>query len=106
MFWTLRYASKLVALQEGDAAGAAYLILEGSLLVSCSCQDNTPIPLFEKDMWIGERSLINPRVRRSGSCFTTSFTTLMLVPGIDFRIFSRPLEWGRVLCVFIYNGSP
>lgn len=76
------YASGVILFKEGDSGGCAYMVLIGSLLVAIKGAD---IPPFTQNMWLGERSLINSGLRRTGTCISQQVSSVMRVPATEFH---------------------
>jgi len=77
-------ASQTTVCTEGDACVAAYKIIRGELEVVSSLAIDA-IPRFTDGMWVGEKALVNPNLRRSATVWAAVFTTLMRVPADDFQ---------------------
>lgn len=75
-------ASKAVLFNEGDTAGSAYFVLNGLLNVHIAGSD---IPPFGPGNWVGEKALINPKLRRSATGVCQCPSSFMEVPAKDFH---------------------
>lgn len=74
-------AAKSVLFREGEVSSHGYCIFEGKLLVIATSGDVT----FYKNMWVGEKALVNPQLRRSGTTMAKATSTLISVPGEGFH---------------------
>jgi len=103
------FATKTIIFKDGDTAHAAYIVMDGRVVVG-----GPMIPKgtadFTTSMWVGEKALVNPYLRRSGTAFAKSLSTLLTVSGEsfhgllkklclleDFKQFCRDQLW-RGLC--------
>jgi len=77
-------ASKSVVCHAGDSSIEAYYVVRGSLTVLVA-GNSKPIPDFTAGMWVGEKALVNPMLRRSATVVTRNVSTLMVVPGNRFH---------------------
>lgn len=79
------FASKVIVCVEGDIATSAFCVLTGELGVRNSTRPLFEIPAFLPGMWLGERTLVNNNLKRSGTVFTRCQSTVMSVPAHGFR---------------------
>lgn len=76
-------ASQVIIFKEGDSASHAYYIIKGRIAVGT--RSRTTIPDYIDGMWVGEKALYNPLLRRSASVVTRKLTTLMVVSAEEFQ---------------------
>jgi len=86
------FASKVIVCVEGDIATSAFYVLTGQLGVRNSTRPRVEIAPFTPGMWLGERTLVNNNLKRSGTIFTTCQSTVMSVPAQGFRALLVRLE--------------
>jgi len=77
-------ATRTIVCHEGDASIAAFMILRGELKVLAHLLKSS-IPNFTEGMWVGEKALVNPELRRSATVIAVTFTILMAVPADGFH---------------------
>merc|ERR1711990_103980 len=77
------FASQILIFCEGELCTAAYYIVGGVITIKSTFQDN--IEPFKTGQWVGEKSLVNPLLHRSGSAVTSALTSVLVVPGHDFH---------------------
>lgn len=70
--------------REGDLPLGAYLVLKGIIHANSSLSE-AELPLFTKDMWVGEKALVSPDMVRTITCFCVTPCMLMAVPARGFR---------------------
>jgi len=76
--------SKVVVFSVGEASDAAHLVLRGCL--ACTYHEfEQGVPDFTPGMWVGEKALANPRMRRYQTMVCKSLCQLMSVPTEAFH---------------------
>lgn len=78
------FASKMIVCNAGEVSVAAYKVLRGVLNI-VTIDLTTSVPFFTEGMWVGEKALVNPDLKRSATVTTNSLTTLMVVPAAGFH---------------------
>jgi len=76
--------SKVVVYSAGEPSDAAYLLLRGSLAVTYH-EFEKHMPEFTPGMWVGEKALVNPRLRRTQTIVCKILSQLMVVPANSFQ---------------------
>lgn len=71
----------------GDPSDAAYCVIHGTLalLSSTISSGGASQPDFTDNMWVGERALANPLMRRSLTVVARETTAVMILPSYDFH---------------------
>lgn len=77
------FAAKAVLFREGDRCEAAYYILTGLVEFNSTIRDE-PFESSET-MWIGEKALVNPLLRRSATALAKCFVNVLEVLAADFQ---------------------
>jgi len=76
--------SKVILFSVGEPSDAAYLLLRGALVVTYH-EFEEGVPDFSPGMWVGEKGLVNPRLRRSQTIVCKVLSQLMSVPSEAFH---------------------
>lgn len=70
----------------GEASTAAYFILSGVLASANSSPfAEDPTTDYIKGMWVGEKAIVNPDLRRTETIFSKEPCQLMMVPAAEFK---------------------
>lgn len=75
--------SKAIVFSTHEASNTAYLVLKGTLLVTFSELEQSHDD-YTVGMWVGEKALVNPSLRRSETVICRAKTELMVVPARTF----------------------